>query len=66
MTPSHRRRRPRTEDTLKAAAIAAGAAAGVAAVTFYVTRILLAREPLSESGSARESREKRRGEAREG
>lgn len=46
MTRHYRRRRPGTRETIKAAAVAAGAAAGVAAVTFYLTRVFLSREPL--------------------
>ncbi len=47
MTRYYRRRRPGTRDTLTALAVAAGVAAGV----FYLTRLLLAREPLGDRPS---------------
>lgn len=48
MTRYHRRRRPECRETVTAAALAAGVAVGVGAVTFYLTRLFLAREPLGE------------------
>jgi hypothetical protein len=43
------RRRPLTrEDSLASAAMSLVVGAGVAAFTFYVTRLLLSREPLSD------------------
>lgn len=42
----------RKRDTLSAAAVAAAVAAGVGAVTFYFTRLLLAREQVPPAGDA--------------
>ncbi len=43
------RREPKRRDTITAAAMSVALAAGVGAVTFYVTRLLLARETLVDS-----------------
>jgi hypothetical protein len=57
MSPYYRRRKPGLKENLEAGILAAGLAAGVAAVTFYVGRLLLARDPLWPLGaeSSRES-----------
>lgn len=52
MTRYHRRRRPGIRETVTAAALAAG----VAAVTFYVTRLLISREPLGSEPEDRAGR----------
>ena len=47
MTIYYRRTTPGTRENLGAGLAALGAAAGVAAVTFYLVRLLLAREPIA-------------------
>lgn len=47
MTRFYRRRRGDRKDSLKAAAVALGVGTGVAAVTFYFTRLFLVRELLA-------------------
>jgi hypothetical protein len=46
MSPYYRRRKPGLKENLEAGVLAAGLAAGVAAVTFYLGRLFLARDPL--------------------
>ena len=46
MSRYYRRTEPSSRDNLGAGVLAAGLAAGVAAVSFYLTRLFLAREPL--------------------
>jgi hypothetical protein len=46
MSPYFRRRKPGLKENLEAGVMAAGLAAGVAAVTFYLGRLLLSRDPL--------------------
>jgi len=45
MSPLYRRTRPGPRENLGAGLISAGLALGVAAVSFYLVRIFLAREP---------------------
>lgn len=45
MSPLYRRTRPGARENLGAGLISAGLALGVAAVSFYLVRIFLAREP---------------------
>lgn len=47
MSVYYRRRSPGTRVNLGAGLLALGAATGVAAVTFYLVRLFLAREPLA-------------------
>jgi len=55
MSRFYRRTKPGLRDNLEAGILAAGLAAGVAAVSFYFVRLFLAREPLEplQSGSPR-------------
>ena len=46
MSPRYGRARSTKADTLAAAAVSVAIGAGVAAVTFYMTRVLLSREPM--------------------
>jgi hypothetical protein len=46
MSRFYRRTKPDLKDNLGAGLLAAGLAAGVAAVSFYFARLFLAREPL--------------------
>ena len=46
MTVRYRRRRLRFEEDLAATAVSLAVGAGVAAVTFYLTRILLSRDDM--------------------
>ena len=46
MTRYYRRRRPKREDTIKAAALALGVGVSAAAAVFYVGRLFLTREAL--------------------
>ncbi len=46
MNRYHRRRTPDLQDNLTAGLVAAGLALGVAAASFYLVRLYLAREPL--------------------
>ncbi len=55
MSRYFRRREPTLRERLAAAALAAGAAAVTGAMTFYVVRTLLAREPLEEPPRPRKS-----------
>ena len=45
--PRYRRLRLSKQDSGKAAAVSVVVGAGVAALTFYVTRLLLSRDPIS-------------------
>ncbi|KPJ84013.1 MAG: hypothetical protein AMS19_02300 [Gemmatimonas sp. SG8_23] len=45
----YRRRRLTREDTIASAAASVAVGLGVATVTFYLTRLFLSREPLTES-----------------
>ena len=54
MSRFYRRTKPSLKDNLGAGALAAGLAAGVAAVSFYFVRLFLAREPLEPVESAPE------------
>ena len=47
MTARYRRKRLSRGDSLAAATVSVALGAGVAAVAFYVTRVLLSREPLA-------------------
>ena len=55
MSPYYVRRTPGLRENLEAGLVAAGVALGVGAVSFYLLRLLLAREPLEPlpTGSSR-------------
>ena len=65
MTRYRRRRPPDPSRTAAAAAVAAGVAVGVGAVTYYLTRIFLAREPLKGPGASAVEAGEREGASRE-
>ena len=46
MSPYYRRKEPGLKENLEAGMLAAGLAAGIGAVTFYLVRLLLSREAL--------------------
>ncbi len=52
MSRFYRRTKPGLKDNLEAGILAAGLAAGVAAVSFYFVRLFRSREPLEPVGSA--------------
>lgn len=53
MSPYYRRKKPGVRENAGAALAALGLAAGVAAVTFYLVRLALSREPLVSPGATK-------------